>query len=250
MSFDNRTYLVTGSLGGIGVQIARGFVAKGARVFLGRRPGSQGDSMPDLGPMARFVELDVISEDAWAHVIDAIVAECGALHGLVNNAAFLKPGTAFTDLTLAEWRQHMSVNLDGAFMGCRLAMQAMAKTGGGSIVNISSGAAYLLAPDAAAYSISKAGVLALTRLAAKAGGRYKVRVNAVLPGAIDTPMLWRNLQDGQSPDQLIDLLTRMHPIGRIGQPIDVTNAVVFLSDPENSFITGAMLAVDGGQLVD
>jgi NAD(P)-dependent dehydrogenase (short-subunit alcohol dehydrogenase family) len=144
----------------------------------------------------------------------------------------------------------MDVNLDGTFMGCRLAMRAMAATGGGSIVNFSSGLAHIMLSDAAAYCVSKAAVLALTRLAAKAGGKHRVRVNAVLPGAIDTPMLWGNLRPGQAPQELIEMLVKQHPIGRIGVPGDVAQAVAFLLDPVNSFITGALLAVDGGQLVD
>ncbi len=93
-------------------------------------------------------------------------------------------------------------------------------------------------------------MLALTRLAAKAGGKFGVRVNAVLPGAIDTPMLWGNLREGQDPQELIDMLVKQHPIGRIGQTRDIAQAVAFLLDPENSFVTGALLAVDGGQMVD
>jgi NAD(P)-dependent dehydrogenase (short-subunit alcohol dehydrogenase family) len=129
-------------------------------------------------------------------------------------------------------------------------MAAMAKTGGGAIVNFSSGLAHIMLSDGGAYCVSKAAVLALTRLAAKAGGKFGVRVNAVLPGAIDTPMLWGNLRDGMQPQDLIDMLVKQHPIGRIGQTSDVAQAVCFLCDPANSFVTGALLAVDGGQLVD
>jgi NAD(P)-dependent dehydrogenase (short-subunit alcohol dehydrogenase family) len=250
MQFDNRTYLVTGSAGGIGLRIAQEFLANGAVVFLSRRPGGEPPALAELGPNARDVELDVTSEADWERVVDGIVADRGALSGLINNAAYLAPGIQFTELTLAEWRRHLDVNLDGVFMGCRAAMRAMTATGGGSIVNISSGAAHIVVPDAAAYCVSKSAVLTLTRLAAKAGGRHGVRVNAILPGAIDTPMLWRNLGDGQSPDDLLDALTRLHPIGRIGTTQDVARAVLFLCDPANSFITGAMLAVDGGQLVN
>jgi NAD(P)-dependent dehydrogenase (short-subunit alcohol dehydrogenase family) len=117
-------------------------------------------------------------------------------------------------------------------------------------VNFSSGLAHIMLSDGGAYCVSKAAVLALTRLAAKAGGKYKVRVNAVLPGAIDTPMLWGNLREGMEPQALIDMLVKQHPIGRIGVPGDVARSVAFLLDPENSFVTGALLAVDGGQLVD
>ena len=242
MSLEGQTILVTGALGGIGIEVTRSLRAKGATVVTSDRPGA-GAANADLA-------LDVTSEESWEQTIAAVVAEHGALNGLVNIAGVFTPGIPFEEMTLAQWRFHMDVNLDGTFLGCREATKAMAKTGGGSIVNFSSGLAEIMLSDAAAYCVSKAAVLALTRLAAKAGGKRRVRVNAVLPGAIDTPMLWGNLREGQDPKALIDMLEKQHPIGRIGQTTDVAQAVAFLLDPENSFITGAMLAVDGGQLVD
>jgi 3-oxoacyl-[acyl-carrier protein] reductase/3(or 17)beta-hydroxysteroid dehydrogenase len=250
MSFADQTIIVTGAFGGIGTEVARRLLEKGARVILTDRAGAAAAVPAEFGARASFAELDVTSEEAWQSVIDGAVATHGAIHGLVNIAGVFTPGIAFEDMTLAQWRHHLSVNLDGTFMGCRFATRAMAKTGGGSIVNFSSGLAHIMLSDAAAYCVSKAAVLALTRLAAKAGGKHRVRVNAVLPGAIDTPMLWGNLREGQAPQELIDMLVKQHPIGRIGVPGDVAQAVVFLLDPENSFITGALLAVDGGQLVD
>ncbi len=252
MPFDNRNYLVTGGHGRIGLKIARELLKQGAFVFLSRRPGPapSGPAPSELGPNARDIELDVSSEADWERVVETITRDRGALHGLVNNAAYLAPGIEFTDLGLAEWRRHLDVNLDGTFMGCRCAIRSMARTGGGAIVNISSGAARIVVPEAAAYCVSKSAVLALTRVAAKAGAAHGVRVNAILPGAVDTPMLWRNLRDGQAPEELLDALTRLHPIGRIGDPIDVARAVLFLCDPDNGFITGAMLAVDGGQMLN
>lgn len=256
---DGRAVLVTGGLGGIGLGIARELTARGARVYLGHRPGAPTRDVQTLEAQpvesqtfaaVRYIALDVVSEDDWARCLDVIRSECGAVHGLVNNAAVLEPATAFTELTLAQWRRHMAVNLDGVFLGCRLAMQTMASTGGGAIVNVSSAAANLGVPDAAAYCVSKSAVLTLTRVAAKAGGRHGVRVNAVLPGAIDTPMLRRNVAPGEPVEAFIESLTRHHPIGRIGTTHDVAAAVAFLLDPGNGFITGALLAVDGGQLVD
>jgi NAD(P)-dependent dehydrogenase (short-subunit alcohol dehydrogenase family) len=245
MSFEKQTILITGGRGGIGGEVARHLVGKGATVIVSDRHGD-GDAVAGV----RYVTLDVTSETGWESTIDAIVAEHGALDGLVNIAGVFTPGIPFEDMTLAQWRYHMDVNLDGTFMGCRFATRAMAKTGGGAIVNFSSGLAEIMLSDAAGYCVSKAAVLALTRLAAKAGGKHKVRVNAVLPGAIDTPMLWGNLREGQDPQDLIDMLVKQHPIGRIGQTTDIAQAVAFLLNPENSFVTGAMLAVDGGQLVD
>ena len=247
MAFDNQTVLVTGGLGGIGLEVTRHLIAKGAKVVVTDRAGSDSAKTP---AGASFAPLDVTSEADWGRVIDGVVATHGAINGLVNIAGVFTPGIPFEEMTLAQWRHHMDVNLDGSFMGCRLAMKAMAKTGGGSIVNFSSGLAHIMLSDGGAYCVSKAAVLALTRLAAKAGGKFKVRVNAVLPGAIDTPMLWGNLREGQDPQELIDMLVKQHPIGRIGQTTDIAQAVAFLLDPENSFVTGAMLAVDGGQLVD
>jgi NAD(P)-dependent dehydrogenase (short-subunit alcohol dehydrogenase family) len=250
MNFDGRIMLITGGLGGIGGQVTRHFLERGATVVVTDRTGKDGAAVAAFGGNASFMELDVTSESQWNSVVDGVVAAHGKLDGLVNIAGVFTPGIPFEDMTLAQWRYHMDVNLDGSFLGCRCAIGAMAKTGGGAIVNFSSGLAHIMLSDGAAYCVSKAAVLALTRVAAKAGGKHKVRVNAVLPGAIDTPMLWGNLREGQDPQALIDMLVKQHPIGRIGQTSDVAQAVGFLCDPANSFITGALLAVDGGQLVD
>jgi NAD(P)-dependent dehydrogenase (short-subunit alcohol dehydrogenase family) len=247
MSFEKQTILITGGLGGIGLQVAEHLIAKGATVIVSDRAAQPSAAVP---AGAGYASLDVTSETGWAKVIADIVAEHGALNGLINIAGVFTPGIPFQEMSLAQWRYHMDVNLDGTFLGCSQAIKAMGETGGGSIVNFSSGLAHIMLSDGGAYCVSKAAVLALTRLAAKAGGKFGVRVNAVLPGAIDTPMLWGNLREGQDPQELIDMLVKQHPIGRIGQTRDIAQAVAFLLDPENSFVTGALLAVDGGQLVD
>jgi NAD(P)-dependent dehydrogenase (short-subunit alcohol dehydrogenase family) len=247
MPLARQTMLITGGLGGIGLEVTRHLLAQGAQVVVTDRPGLEPAALP---PGASHATLDVTDEAAWESVIGKIVTEHGRLDGLVNIAGVFTPGIPFEEMTLAQWRHHMDINLDGSFLGCRFAMAAMAKTGGGSIVNFSSGLAHIMLSDGGAYCVSKAAVLALTRLAAKAGGKFRVRVNALLPGAIDTPMLWGNLREGQDPQALIDMLVKQHPIGRIGQTHDIARAVAFFLDPDNSFVTGALLAVDGGQLVD
>jgi NAD(P)-dependent dehydrogenase (short-subunit alcohol dehydrogenase family) len=250
MRFKQTTFLVTGGLGGIGAEVTRHFIAEGAHVVVTDRSSDGAARVEAFGPAASFMPLDVRSEAQWQDTITTVVARHGKLDGLVNVAGVFTPGIPFEDMTLAQWRHHMDVNLDGSFLGCSIATKAMAQTGGGAIVNFSSGLAHIMLSDGGAYCVSKAAVLALTRLAAKAGGKYRVRVNAVLPGAIDTPMLWGNLKDGMAPQALLDMLVKQHPIGRIGQTRDVAQAVAFLCDPANSFVTGALLAVDGGQLVD
>jgi len=249
-SLDGRAVLVTGGLGGIGRAVAQVLATQGARVYLARRPGSALPERAAFASSVHHLELDVTSETGWAHALERIEWAEGALYGLVNNAAVLEPAIDFLELDRAGWRRQLSVNLDGTFLGCRCAMRVMARTHGGAIVNVSSGAAWLAVPEAAAYCVSKSAALALTRLAAKAGGRHRVRVNAILPGAIDTPMLWRNVRAGDSPAAFMQALTRAHPIGRIGSPADVAAAVAFLLDPANDFITGALFSVDGGQVVN
>jgi len=243
------SFVITGGLGGIGQAVARHFVAQGARVVITHRPGTDPVSMAGFGGNAEAAPLDVASERGWQDLVDGVVERHGKLDGLVNLAGVFLPGIPFEQMTMAQWRAHMDVNLDGTFLGCRTATAAMRKTGGGVIVNCASTLAEIMLEDAAAYCVSKAAVVALTRLAAKAGAKYGVRVNAVLPGAVDTPMLWRNLAPGQTREELLDMITGLHPIGRIATPDDVARAIFFLCDPASSFVTGALLAVDGGQLV-
>ena len=250
MSLKNQTVLITGALGGIGTEVARRLGEAGARVVITDRAREvPGERMAPFGAEALYAPLDVTSEADWEAAIAATVHRFGSLTGLVNVAGMFKPGVPFEEMPANLWREHIDVNLTGSFLGCKHAIRAMKKTGGGSIVNISSGLAHIMLSDGAAYCVSKAAVLTLTQVAAKAGAEHGIRVNAVLPGAIETPMLWRNLRSGQDPKELLDTLVSQHPIGRIGQPMDIARAVVFLTDPANSFITGAMLAVDGGQLV-
>jgi len=174
MSFENQTILITGGLGGIGGEVARHFLARGARVVLTDRSEDDRGKAAALGENARYASLDVTSEAAWARVVGEIVERHGRLDALVNIAGVFTPGIPFEQMTLAQWRFHMDVNLDGSFLGCRMATAAMAQTGGGAIVNFSSGLAHIMLSDGGAYCVSKAAVLALTRLAAKAGGKCPI----------------------------------------------------------------------------
>lgn len=247
--FAGRQILVTGGAGDLGIATARALTAAGASVVLSGPNRERGEAAAAAaGGGTRFALLDVTSERDWAAAIDATLAG-GPLYGLVNAAGVFHPGIPFAEMTLGAWRTHFAVNLDGSFLGCKLAIEAMKESGGGAIVNFSSGLAHLTLPGAAAYSISKLGVLGLTRIAAIEGAPYKVRVNALLPGAIDTAMMWRNVTDDFPREALMAAALAQHPIGRIGMPADVAHAVTFLCDPASEFITGALLPVDGGQLL-
>lgn len=249
MTFTGKSVMITGGAGGIGQVVAERFVEEGATVLIAERSIEAGTALAArLGGNAAYIELDVTSEESWAQAMAEVRTNHPPLYGLVNTAGIFKPGIPFTELSLDVWRQHFAVNLDGAFLGCRHGIEAMKETGG-SIVNFSSGLAEIILTDGAAYCVSKAGVVSLTRVAAKAGAKHKVRVNAVLPGAIETDMMWGNLRDGMTRQDLVDLLLPQHPIGRLGQPIDVANAVLFLCNPASEFITGVGLPVDGGQLL-
>lgn len=249
MSLKGRTALITGGLGGIASVVVDRLLAEGASVVVTDAAREPPPDMAARGTNVVYQPLDVTAEPEWEAAIAATLSRFGQLDVLVNIAGIFQPGIAFDEMPADVWRKHIDVNLTGTFLGCKHGMRAMKTRGGGAILNISSGLAEIMLSDGAAYCVSKAAVLALTRVAAKAGGRHRVRVNAVLPGAIETPMLWSNLRPGQDPKELLDMLESQHPIGRIGQPADVAQAIVFLCDPANSFITGAMLAVDGGQLV-
>lgn len=246
--FDGKQVLITGAAGDIGGEVARAFVAKGANVILADLDADKGVALAEQLGDARFVQLDVTTEASWAATM-ADVLTTGPLYGLVNAAGIFKPGIPFGEMSLDIWRQHFAVNLDGTFLGCRFGIEAMKGSGGGAIVNFSSGLAQIILTDGAPYCVSKAAVLSLTRVAARAGAKHKVRVNAVLPGAIDSEMMWRNVRDDFTKDDLMAMVLPQHPIGRIGLPSDVANAVAFLCDPASEFITAALLPVDGGQLI-
>ena len=249
---DGRTALVTGAAGGIGEAICRRLAEEGAWVAVADIDEVRGVRLArGLGKSALFVKLDVTSDDAWGAAIETVTAQFGGLDILVNNAGVMIPAT-IEEATAQDWRTLMAVNGEGTFLGCKHAIAAM-KTRGADlplavIINFTSSLAVNFTPQHAAYSASKAAVRALTKSAALHCGQagYRIRVNNIQPGAVVTDMLRRNIRPGQTEDEYFGEVVKRHPIGRLGTPKDIADAVVFLASDEAAFMTGADLTVDGG----
>ena len=232
-------YLIIGAAGGIGSTLCRQLSAKGARLaFAGRTPESLQVLADDLGGSTH--PLDATSIDAVQAAVDEVVAEHGRIDGLVNcvGSILLKPAHR---TSAEEWRSTLAANLDTAFAAVRAGTSAMRKTGG-SIVLLSSAAAEVGLPNHEAIAAAKAGVVGLARSAAASYAPRGIRVNVVSPGLVRTPLsehLTRNKASEQAS-------IAMHPLGRLGEPGDVARAIAWLLDPEQAWVTGQVLGVDGG----
>ena len=235
----DKIILITGGARGQGAAEARLFVAEGARVVITDVLEDQGRTLAaELGQSASFVKHDVTSETDWAAAIAAAQA-LGGLHGMVNNAGIYQPARLMdTDVQLFE--RHMRVNQLGCFIGMKAVVPLMEKSGGGSIVNISSVAGLRGSPGAIAYSATKWALRGMTKSAALELAPRGIRVNSVHPGPIATPML-----DIRTPEENAARLTSV-PMGRQGTAEEVARLVLFLLSDESSYMTGSELAIDGG----
>jgi NAD(P)-dependent dehydrogenase (short-subunit alcohol dehydrogenase family) len=242
--------IVSGAASGLGRATALLLAREGAKVTvsdINEKGGEKvvGEIKRDGGE-AIFVKHDVTSESEWSNVIARTIARFGKLDILVNNAGVMLV-KEIEKTSLEEWRWLMSVNLDGVFLGTKHAIGAMKKSGGGSIINMSSAAGIIGTTDStAAYSASKGAVRLFTKSAAlecsKAGRGYNIRVNSVHPGVIETPMT-----DAMQKDEALRKgMQQIHPIGFVGQPIDVAYGVLYLASDESRLVTGAELVIDGG----
>jgi len=242
--------MITGAASGLGKGAASLLAREGARVILTDIVEASGKEAAEEirreGGEAVFMKLDVSNESEWSKVMENILAEFGRVDVLVNNAG-VELIKEIADTSLEEWRWLMSVNLDGVFLGTKYGIRAMRESGGGSIINISSVAGIVgTFDDTAAYCASKGGVRLLTKAAAlecsKAGHDYNIRVNSIHPGVIKTPMVEALLKDKDIRERLKDI----HPIGFIGEPIDIAYVVLYLASDESRLVTGAEMVIDGG----
>lgn len=238
--FDGQVILVTGGAGGLGEAQARRLVRQGARVVLADvRIGQAQALAAELGPLATAVALDVGEEAQWQAAVDA-AEQLGPLKGLVNNAGIFKPmSMAQTDADL--FNLHVRVNQLGTYLGMRAVAPALDRSGGGSIVNISSAAGLFGVPNAVAYTATKWAVRGMTKAAAKELGDRHIRVNSVHPGMIDTDMVRE--RDAATNEAHV----QKQPIKRMGTADEVAGLVLFLLSDESRYMTGAELAIDGGR---
>jgi 3alpha(or 20beta)-hydroxysteroid dehydrogenase len=236
--FDNKVVLVSGGARGQGAAEARLLVAQGAKVVIGDVLDNQGQALAvELGPAAAFVRHDVTSEGDWARAVEA-AEKLGGLHGLVNNAGIFQPAPLMeTDDAL--WQRHIQINQYGCFLGMKAVVPAMERSGGGSIVNISSVAGLKGSPGSFAYAATKWALRGMTKSAAIDLAGRKIRVNSVHPGPIDTDMI-----AFRTPEQREKRMKQV-PMHRHGTSEEVAQLVAFLLSDESSYITGAEIAIDG-----
>ncbi len=242
--------LITGGASGLGANAAELMVREGAKVMVADIATDRGKAVADrLGPSARFVQLDVTSEDNWKAAIAETVKAFGALHVLLNSAGIGLSKTV-EEIELSEWRKVHAIDLDGVFLGCKHGVAEIKKhtrTLGGSIINISSISGIIAGANMAAYNSAKAGVRLLSKSVALhcAKSGYNIRCNSVHPTFIDTPILDK-YRDRMGQEIMQQKLGRQVPIGRLGRPEEVGWALVFLASDESSFMTGSEVVIDGG----
>lgn len=238
--FDGKVFLLSGGARGLGAAQARRLVAEGARVVLGDVLEDLGQELAaQLGTAATFVRLDVTSATAWRVAVDA-AERTGPLHGLVNNAGIFVPAP-IEDTAEELFERHMRVNQLGTFLGMQAVVPALERTGGGSIVNISSSAGLRGVPHAIAYTATKWAVRGMTKAAAIELADRGIRVNSVHPGMVDTDMLRiRPAQENQ-------FQAERQPIKRLATADEIAGLVLFLLSDESLYMTGAEVAMDGGR---
>lgn len=236
---DGKVALISGGARGMGAEHARALVAEGAKVVIGDILDDEGKALADeLGASARYVHLDVTSVEEWDAAVATAVNDFGLLNVLVNNAGIVALGKIGA-FDMAKWQNVIDVNLTGTFLGMQASVEAMKAAGGGSIINVSSIEGMRGAVMVHPYVASKWAVRGLSKSAALELGAHQIRVNSIHPGFIRTPMT------KFFPDDMLTI-----PLGRPGQPDEVSTFVVFLASDESRYATGAEFVMDGGLVND
>lgn len=246
-NFENKVALVTGGGSGIGAATALAFALRGAKVVIADLTEGPDETTAQIIKAARgeaiFVPCDVAKASNVVNVIDKALSMYGRIDYAFNNAGIEGIGAVTQDCSMENWERTIAVNLTGIWLCMKHELPHMVKQQKGVIVNCSSVAGLIGLPGSPAYVASKHGVIGLTKTAALENARTGVRVNAVCPGVIHTPMVDRVVASDEVAERR---LIEMEPVGRMGQPSEVADAVLWLCSDEASFVTGQAIAVDGG----
>ncbi|MFY7857721.1 MAG: glucose 1-dehydrogenase [Rubrivivax sp.] len=248
MQMKDKVALVTGAGSGIGRAIALAYAREGAAVVVSDLQAEGGAEtvrqVEAAGGRAFFMAADVSRPEDHVRLVEAALATYGRLDAACNNAGIGGELAPTADYPVDAWQQVIGVNLSGVFYGMKVQIPALLRSGGGAIVNIASILGQVAFANAPAYTAAKHGVVGLTKAAALEYSAQGLRINAVGPAFIHTPMIERLESDPATNAALV----AMHPIGRLGRPEEVAELVLWLSQPASSFVTGTYIAVDGGFL--
>lgn len=244
---EGKAALVTGAATGIGRATAVLLAAEGARVIVSDIDVSEGaktvDSIREAGGSAGFRHSDVSDEQQVIGLIEHVLEEFGRLDCAVNNAGIAGPTAALHQVSLDDWTRTLATNLGGVFLCMKHEIPVMQKQGAGAIVNTASGAGIVAAPGMAPYCASKHGILGLTKTAAVENAALGIRINAICPGATDTPMMQATMAIDPSVKKMI---LRSMPGGRMGHAAEIAEAAVWLCSDRSSFVSGEAMLIDGG----
>jgi len=249
MRLTGKVAIVTGGGTGIGRATAIRFAEQGARVVIANRTAKTGQetvrAIKSNGGEGIWVQTDVSRAKDARQMVEIAVNTYGRLDILFNNAGIQRFGTVVA-MDEADWDEVMSINVKGMYLASKYAIPHMIAQGGGSIINHSSALGLVGDPDLAAYGASKAAILGLTFSMAQAHGRDNIRVNAICPGDVETPIVLQYFNEQPDPKEARRRVSAQYALGRIGRPEEIANVALFLASDESSFITGSVIVPDGG----